>query len=167
MRWKSSPNTFSADGKAGLAALVVAACFLPGCGGDDAGRHDISGTAAFDGKPIVYGHLEFIPDRAQENEGPAGYATITDGKFNTADGGRGVVEGPHQVRVTAYESRPAADAATADEIAQSEADQPQPLFSGYTLSADLSEATHEFNVPADAAGFDLFKSTEQAARDAP
>jgi hypothetical protein len=140
----------------GVACALLVANASAGCG-EAVDRHDISGSVTFDGKPIVFGQIDFVPDRAANNAGPPGYAEIKDGKYNTADNGRGVVNGPHEVRITAYESQPPPAPEVADELAQAATEPPKPLFNGYTLKQDLSAATHDFSVPADAAGFDIFQ----------
>lgn len=121
-----------------------------GCGrGDGVKRTDISGSATFAGSPIVYGTIEFIPDEKKGNSGPTGAAEIINGKYNTKEkGGRGVVKGPHHVRITAYSEAPKPNNDETKVVPQ-----PEPLFVGYLLEADLGSPTQDFNVPEGAKGF--------------
>lgn len=130
-----------------IACLLV----LSGCGGaNDAGLIDVSGSATFDGQPIVYGQIDFTPDNAKGHKGPAGYAEIVDGKFDTArTGGRGVVAGAHIVRITAY-PQPFPDVQVPDE--EAEASGPAALFIGYTMEQNVESPTLNIDVPAEAKG---------------
>ncbi len=114
-----------------------------GCGGsgDTTKRFDLSGTVTFDGKPVASGTILLEPDAGKGNRGPAGFAKIVDGKFDTALGGKGTVGGPHVARISGFDGKSAdgrSDGA--------------PLFSDYTASVDLpkQKATQEFQVPASA-----------------
>jgi hypothetical protein len=124
-----------------------------GCGSSDSGLVPVSGNATFAGKPIVYGLIEFVPDKAQDHSGPATTAEIVDGKFSTSGGG--IVPGPHLVRITAMEERPAPT--SEDETIPTNAK--PPIFSGYTIEATLVTGEKDFDVPESAKGFDIFKSS--------
>jgi len=92
-----------------LVAAVVSSCLpLSGCGGGESGpeRYQVSGSVTFNGSPVPYGNVQFQPDLGKGNSGPAGYATIIDGKYSTADGGKGVVPGPHQVIIIGMKGPP-------------------------------------------------------------
>lgn len=118
---------------AAIAALLLCAG-LAGCGGrgDETRRFDLSGAVTFDGRPVPAGTILFEPDSSQGNKGPAGFAKIADGRFNTAASGKGTIGGPHVVRITG------SDKAT--------------LFSDYVTQADLpkEKSTKDFEVPASA-----------------
>lgn len=139
-----------------LAFLVL----IAGCGGAGSTAKHVAGTATFDGKPIAYGQIEFIPDGDKKHTGPAGSAEIVDGKFDTKAGGQGIHFGPHQVRITAYEGRPPATGA--DETAA--VDSPPPLFVGYSMAMDISTPEVAVAVPPDAKGFNLFGSGKSTRR---
>jgi hypothetical protein len=124
-------------------AIVATTVSLVGCGGSDLKLTDVSGKATFGGKAIGYGLIEFFPDTAKGHKGPAGSAEIVDGQYDTRKAGRGIVPGPHHVRITGYDQRPAP--APADETQPYEAT--PALFAGYTTEADLTEATKDFEVP--------------------
>ncbi|MCA9033733.1 MAG: hypothetical protein KDA91_01325 [Planctomycetaceae bacterium] len=129
-----------------------------GCGGG-LKVNDLSGDVRFDGKPIVYGQIEFIPKANLSDENPTGVAEIVDGKFDTSlEGGKGVLFGSHTVRVTAYESRPVP--ASEDETAESES-QP-PICLGYPIEMDIQETTLSIDVPLQAKGFNMFGSEIQS-----
>lgn len=117
-----------------LLAAMCLACGLPGCGasGDSPQRFDVSGAVTFDGKPVASGTVLFEPDPGKGNRGPAGFAQIREGKFDTALGGKGIIGGPHVVRISG-----------GDKIA---------AFSEYVISVDLprQRSTRDFDVPASA-----------------
>lgn len=138
--------------------LFPLACAI-GCGGSGVEIFDVQGTVNFDGKPLPYGRIEFIPDTAKANAGPAGFAVVVDGNYDTAKNGRGAIAGPHLVRLTGFSSEPAdipEDAPDPESIESTV----QPLFFGYTMDRDFPKeaSTQEFVIPAIAAGFDGSKS---------
>ncbi len=116
-----------------LALATIGLCVgLAGCGdgGDSTKRFDVSGAVTFDGKPVPSGTILFEPDSG--NRGPAGFAQIRDGKYDTSVGGKGTVGGPHVARLSG-----------ADKTA---------LFSDYVVKVDLpqQQSTKDFEVPASA-----------------
>ena len=142
----------------GCGALLTA-----GCGsGDSIKLTDVSGKATFQGAPIAYGQIQFVPDANAQHEAPAGLAEIVDGAYNTAQGGKGIIPGRYDIRVTAYPSRPVV---AATEVTEDVAAEPsvKPLFVGYTLNADIQSAQHDIDVPAEAAGFNLFEAAATPA----
>lgn len=69
-----------------LSLACLGICLMAGCG--ENGTH-VSGTVAFDGKPVPAGKIYFIPDDSKGNTGGPGHANIVDGKFDTAaEGGK-------------------------------------------------------------------------------
>ncbi len=124
--------------------LLLAACLISaaGCGSDGPPRYDLSGTVTFDGKPIPAGTIVFQPDTSAGNSGPQGTAEIRDGKFDTANAGKGTVGGAQVVRIRGL-----------DHLAESENDPVKELFPEYELKADVPKenGTMNFEVPADAA----------------
>lgn len=135
--------------------LISTAFAILGCGdSSDIERQDLSGQATFGGKPITYGAIQFVPDTARQHEGPAGSATIVNGAYDTAAGGSGVLPGPHLVRITAYDAPPGPG--SEDELNPTEG--PPPLFTGYTIEADVQGPTQDFDVPESARGFDVFQA---------
>jgi hypothetical protein len=83
-------------------AAVTAACAMLvslGCGGQSGPkRFDVTGKVTLDGSPLTSGQVIFEPDAAAGNRGPAGYAEIDNGEYNTAKG-KGTVGGAHIVRI--------------------------------------------------------------------
>ncbi len=97
-------NSAGSTEKRKLSAVAVAMLCLVqlGCGDGGTKRYQVSGRITFDGEPVPAGSISFDPDSSQGNRGPGGYAVIEDGRYHTlAD--RGVVGGPHQVRVSGYD----------------------------------------------------------------
>ena len=128
-------------------AICVCSFLLTGCGSSEPQPIDIHGTATFDGKPIVFGTVEFIPDSTRQMSGPAGNAEIVDGKFDTSQAGRGVFPGAYLARVTAYEERTAAT--SNDETVASNAK--PPIFVNYDVEVVLGPDENVIEVPASAA----------------
>lgn len=139
-----------------IACLVAVTA---GCGGSGDQVRDVSGKVTFAGKPVVYGVVEFIPDKAKDHSGPAGSAQIVDGEFNTRETGSGIHPGPHEVRITAYEERP--PVASTDETIVTEAK--PALFTGFIINATVDGGEQDFDVPESAKGFNLL-APKPAAR---
>jgi hypothetical protein len=88
-----------------LAASALLSCVLAGgCGPEGPRRYEVSGTVTYQGSPIPFGTILFVPDSAKGNTGPSGQATIRDGKFDTAAEGVGAVGGPHLLTIDASRS---------------------------------------------------------------
>lgn len=75
--------------------LVVGGCVY-GCGRPRRARYALSGDVIHLDKPLPDGRIVFEPDGSQGNRGPAAYAVIHDGRFETQKG-KGHVGGPHRV----------------------------------------------------------------------
>lgn len=81
-----------------------------GCGSSDPRGHHVRGDVTYDGKPVPYGEIQFIPSSG--NNGPPGRATIEAGKFDTSQqGNQGTVGGAHTVVITGFngEAKPEAE----------------------------------------------------------
>lgn len=136
-----------------LAPVLLA---LVGChGSPEDKRVNIAGNATFGGKPIVFGSIDFVPDGSKGHSGPAGSATIVDGKYDTAAGGGGIFPGPHTVRITGFDARPPERKSELDP-----APEVQPLFTNYTVSLELKVSPVNLDVPESARGKDSSKSQE-------
>ncbi|MCC9606519.1 hypothetical protein LOC68_17450 [Blastopirellula sp. JC732] len=87
-------------------ALLAAACGA--CAPADNGprRYRMQGEITYDGQPLPAGRISFAPDTEQGNSGPGGYADIVDGYYDTNNNGKGVVPGPHNVRIEGYDGQP-------------------------------------------------------------
>ncbi|WP_437206662.1 hypothetical protein [Planctomicrobium sp. SH664] len=126
----------------------VAVCLLAlgGCAGSDGiDLRDLSGRATFDGAPIVYGTIQFVPNAEKNHSGPLGSAEIIDGVYDTRLSGKGIVRGPYLLRVTAFTKRP-------PPIVDDK--NPGPIiptvFDEYSVEAVLDAETFDFDVPASA-----------------
>lgn len=89
-----------------LAGISAACALLAGCAEDGPPRYDVSGMVSFNGEPVPRGTIVFEPDTKKGNKGPQGFADIKDGHFNTADGGKGTVGGPHIARIAGFDGKP-------------------------------------------------------------
>lgn len=119
-----------------------------GCGGDASGRHRVSGSVTFDGRPLPVGEIYFEPDASRGNDGPAGFAPIREGRYDTAGSrhGKGAVAGPQRVRINGYEV-PVPSPAGAEPTGVV-------LFRDYptTVSLPAAASTQHFDVPKTAGG---------------
>jgi hypothetical protein len=87
-----------------VTGLLVAAGFLPGCGGSGASSNNVhvSGSVTFKKKPVAHGKVYFNPDK--ETAGTTGFADIKDGRYDTAAaGGLPAPEGDVVVRVEGFD----------------------------------------------------------------
>ena len=129
--------------------MIGTAGVVPGCGRDGAQPVDVSGKVTFGGETVMFGLLEFIPDSSRGHKGPAGSAEIVDGQFTTRGSGKGVIPGPHLVRVTGYDKKPASGLGDDTVITKADA----PLFLMFTIPVEKVAATCDLDVPASAKGY--------------
>lgn len=130
----------------GVLCLLAMFCVIAaGCGpGVDPGpeRFDLSGTVTFKGAPLPAGKITFTPDTEKGNKGPAGFATIENGRYDTSGAGKGTVGGPHIVSIEGYDG-------------QKTDTKPfgTPIFAPHSETTDLPKetTTKGFEVPASAA----------------
>lgn len=119
-------------------ALIVSATWILGCSRQDGPpRYHLSGAATYGGQPIPVGEIEFSPDSKQGNTGPGTVAKIENGQYQTPHD-RGVIGGPHNVRITGY-----------DGVANSENDSGITIFVPHMETIDLpqEDSQHDFAVP--------------------
>jgi hypothetical protein len=116
-------------------AVFLSAVALAGCGRDNDKLYDVSGTVTFDGQPVPKGLIFFDPDVTKGGTGPQGFANIWNGKFNTADKGKGVRGGAYVVRVNGFDGKEAPEAPFG-----------KFLFPEHTEPRDLPKAKSELNV---------------------
>src|SRR5262245_48021669 len=114
--------------------LMLGFVALAGCTKEEK-LYRVSGAVTFGGKPIPKGLIFFDP----KVEGPQGFANIVDGKYDTAQLGKGVRGGAYDVRVNGFDGKEA-----------NEAPFGQALFPEYTGATDLPQAdsTYDLDVPA-------------------
>ncbi len=137
-----------------LSAFATGLVFTAGCGGGP-DMHQLNGKVTFDGQPVVYGDVQFIPDASKGLQGPGGNAEIIDGIYDTSQaGGKGLSKGPHIARVTIFAEKLVAG--SGDETQVSKA--PKPLAVGFPIEVDVTGPTLDITVPASAKGFDMYKS---------
>ncbi len=122
---------------AGCALLAVASA---GCGGEqEVPRYPVSGKVTYGNQPVPYGEIMFSPDSSQQNSGPGSIALIQNGEYETF-AGKGVIGGPHRVRISGLNAIPGS-------VPESEIEE---LFPPYETTIDLpdSATTHNFEIPA-------------------
>lgn len=123
--------------------VLLALYFVGGCGSapDGPPRFQISGSVTFDGKPVPKGFITFEPDGSKGNKGPGGGAAIANGRFKT-EAGKGVVGGPHVVRIVGYDG--VAATMEGEQLADG-----KPLFATYVSTVDFPKenGTRDFAVP--------------------
>jgi hypothetical protein len=128
---------------------------LAGCGSGAPEFHQLRGKVSFDGKPVVYGTVEFIPNAAKGHQGPAGNAEIVEGAYDTtAAGGKGLSKGPHIARVTVYPEK--LPPTNPDETVVTKS--PAPICIGFPVEVDVAGPELDIEVPAKAKGFDMYKA---------
>jgi hypothetical protein len=94
----------------------------------------VSGVVTHNGKPIPKGVIHFDPKEA----GPSGFANIVDGKYDTAQQGKGVRGGSYEIRVNGFDGKEA-----------NEAPFGQALFPEYNGAKDLpqQDSTYDLEIP--------------------
>jgi hypothetical protein len=118
-----------------LAGLVVTLSALAGCGSGEEKLYNVSGTVTYDGKPVPKGLIFFDPDPTKGTAGTQGFANIVNGKYDTADKGKGVRGGSYVVRVNGFDGKEANDAPFG-----------QPLFPEYTDKKELPKENSTFDL---------------------
>jgi hypothetical protein len=139
-------NEAKEDDRPGMRGLkpfaVICLCltFLAFAGCSSGERiYELSGAVTFNGKPVPAGAIIFEPDTSAGNNGGSGFAKIKDGHYDTRIlDGRGVVGGPHLVRIMGL-----------DGVPRSELPNGISLFQDYNITVDLPKAngTKDFDVP--------------------
>jgi hypothetical protein len=134
-------NDLRWTGRILIAALAM--CMIGGCGSSPEGppRFQISGRVTFDGKPVPKGFISFEPDTQAGNKGPGGGAPILNGQYKT-ERERGVVGGPHLVRIVGYGG--VSETVEGEQLADG-----KPLFETFETKFDFPKqhGTADFQVP--------------------
>lgn len=121
-----------------LGLVLMTMLLTGGCGSSDGPpRYEVWGTVTYDGKPVPKGFITFMPDTSQGNEGPGGGAEIKNGQYRTAEG-KGVVGGPHIVKVVGLDGIPIS-------MEGEELPDGQSLFIPYQVTIDFPKEKHEHN----------------------
>ena len=132
-----------------VALIGLVGCVLTGCGSSNG--YDLSGKVTFNGAPIPAGKIYFSPDGSKGNTGATGYATITNGEYDTASpDGKSTVGGAMTVRIEGWDPAVTSAADPGDPLGEKSF---QALFPTYETTAELEQATatKDFEVPAEAA----------------
>jgi hypothetical protein len=111
---------------------------LAGCGESGPKVYHLSGRVTLAGQPVPVGQIFFDPDLATGNDGPAGFAFIKNGEYDTRLDGRAHVGGAHQVRIQAFDGKPGAELPMG-----------KMMVPEFTTAADLPKENgkQDFNVP--------------------
>jgi hypothetical protein len=117
------------------AALLAGMALVAGCGSEER-LYDVSGTITFDGRPIPKGLVFFDPDPSKGTPGTQGFATIENGRFDTAagGGGRGIRGGAYLIRISGFDGKEAPEAPFG-----------QTLFPEHELTAELPAQDQTFD----------------------
>lgn len=121
-------------------ALLVAAGLLTaliGCRSEEPDRTAVHGSITFQGKPIPAGTIVFEPDASRGNQGPTGFASITDGLYDTRDGGKGVRPGAVVVWVSGFDGV---------NRANTDSGMGKPLCSMYKTTGEITAPTTSLDV---------------------
>lgn len=123
-----------------LARCLVCAVvlFVAGCGEKGPPRYHLTGKVTLAGQPVPAGQIFFDPDIGKKNDGPAGFAFIKNGDYDTRLDGRPHIGGAHQVRIQAFDGKPGAELPLG-----------RLMVPEYTTEADLptQNAAKDFDVP--------------------
>lgn len=122
--------------KVSLFCGVFLLSLTTGCHKNDSPiRYNVAGHVTFAGKPLPKGTILFSPDGDKGKDNVAGFAAITNGEYDTIAGGKGVIGGPHVVRISGF-----------DGIHVAELPNGKPLFPDYQTKADLPKEKTVFSV---------------------
>ena len=94
------------------AALLIGG--VSACGpGNGLNLARVRGTITYEGRPIQFGNVLFVPDAAKGTDGPIAMSTILpDGSFDlsTEEPSDGAIVGHHKVRIVGLDPRPLTEA---------------------------------------------------------
>src|SRR5689334_21940760 len=82
--------------------FIFALAALAGCAQQEK-LYRVSGVVTHSGKPIPKGVIHFDPVA----DGPQGFANIVDGRYDTAQQGKGVRGGEYAIRVNGFDGKEA------------------------------------------------------------
>jgi hypothetical protein len=118
-------------------STLLLVCFL-GCSESGPPRYHLTGKVTVAGQPVPAGQIFFDPDVSKKNDGPAGFAFIKNGDFDSRLDGRPHIGGPHQVRIQAFDGKPGAELPMG-----------RLLVPEFTTIADLQKknSSQDFDVP--------------------
>ena len=121
-----------------LCAVAILGITGLGCGNQGPRRFHLTGKVTYGGQSVPAGQIFFDPDVSKNNDGPAGFAFIKNGSFDTRLDGRQHIGGPHQIRIQAFDGKPGSELPLGRMMAPE-----------YTTSADLpsENGQRDFEVP--------------------
>ncbi len=133
-----------------FALVALVSIFCMGCG--SSGRLSVDGSASFDGEPIEYGHVQFVP--VEGTQGPTGGSEIRDGSYKI-DESRGLVKGTYRVEVQAWKR----DGKLTEDLVTGEMTQGGDLKaflpeefneqSKLTVTIEAGQQTHDFHLKSE------------------
>ncbi|UUO04932.1 hypothetical protein M4951_16250 [Blastopirellula sp. J2-11] len=136
-----------------LLSLLLASISL-GCGAGSGGPETfpLTGTVTYQNKPVPAGRIDLLPDPSQGNAGPAGYAEIKDGAYDTSRSGRGTVGGAYVAVITGSSSAETPQV-LGDEELLSQSQPSSELFRDVRISINLPKeaSKQDFQIPVQAA----------------
>jgi hypothetical protein len=118
--------------------LLVCGCFA-GCGESGPPRYHVKGTVKLGGQPVPAGQIRFNPDLAKGVDGPAGFAMIKNGTYDTRDQGMAQIGGLVQVDIDAFDGKPGAELPMGRLM--------RPTYSA-SIELPKADAEHNFEIPA-------------------
>lgn len=118
-----------------ISCLALALLGLTACGpGNGLTLARVKGTVTYEGEPVKFGYILFIPDTEKGSDGPIAMSTIKpDGSFDlsTEEPSDGAVVGTHKVRIDGLDPTP---------VSESEMPNPEQDAKGF-LAAKAKSAT--------------------------
>lgn len=149
-------NLYSSKGVGSVCLVAFVILPLIGCRGEQDGRvAHVAGLVTVDGAVVHAGRIAFHPDATVGNSGPAGIATIKDGKYDTRDlGGKRVIYGPSIVFISCYAGAPiskAPDMMTNKELIELKKNRntkPAEYQLKWDIPSDSNEIEKDFDVKA-------------------
>lgn len=118
--------------------LILVASTL-GCGpAGDPNRIIVLGTVSYDGQPVPSGRIIVEPNFAAGGTGPADYAWIESGRFETP---KGVHKGPVIVTVEGYEAKPI-EKIVNDDLVEIKTY----LFQGFTVNDEIQPDQKQIDI---------------------
>jgi hypothetical protein len=122
--------------------VLFVVCTIFGCGRSGPERFNVSGKVTFQGQPVPAGTISFLPDGGKGNKGPAGFAYIDNGYYDTSRRGKGTCGGAQIAVISGFSGKvvPGSEASNLG----------QQLFPAYRVNFELSPetTTKDFDVPA-------------------
>jgi len=124
-----------------LFAALFLGCGLTlavGCGDGGPKVYHLSGNVTMGGKPVPAGEMFLGPDLKKGVDGPQGFAFIKAGKYDTRDGGRGMIGGPLEVTIRPHDGIPGSELPMGKKLG--------PDFVT-TFEAPKADSTKDFEIP--------------------